>query len=144
MCAYFAALGGGVGLLVLVGAHAEVLDGLPGVPLAPEQDGVGASGRTDGELVQGDGLTTSLEDALLGGLGEAESSNGQLGDLDETDVIGDSADNNNGLGIAVGGARGLLQDAGQRNGRAVDLGEEKAVENGFVECGIRAPGKETI
>ena len=114
---------------MLVGAHAEVFDSLTGVALATEEDGVRASGRAESELVEGQSLAASLEDALLGRLGEAQGSNGQLGDLNETDVIGDSADNNNGLGIAVGGARGLLQDAGQRNGRAVDLGEEETVED---------------
>ena len=116
---------------MLVGAHAEVLDGLPGVPLAPEQDGVGTSGRTERELVEGDSLTTGLEDALLGGLGEAEGSDGQLGDLEETDVVGDGANNNDGLGVTVGSVGGLLEDAGEGNGRAVDLGEEKAVEDGL-------------
>ena len=122
---------------MLVGAHAEVLDGLPGVPLAPEQDSVGASGRTDGELVQGDGLTTSLEDALLGGLGEAESGNGQLGDLDQTNIVGNSSNDNDSLGVAVGGVRSLLEYAGEGNGRAVDLGEEKAVEDGLLQSRVK-------
>ena len=37
---YLAALGESVGLLVLVRTHAEVLNGLTGVPLPPQQDGV--------------------------------------------------------------------------------------------------------
>lgn len=117
---------------MLVGAHTEVLGGLPGVPLATEQDGVGTSGRTERELVEGDSLTTGLEDALLRGLGEAEGSDGQLGDLDETDVIGDGANNNDGLGLTVGGGSGLLEDAGERNRGAVGLGEEEAVEDGLM------------
>ena len=118
---------------MLVGAHAEVLDGLPGVPLAPEQDGVGTSGRTERELVEGDGLTAGLQDALLGRLGEAEGGNRQLGDLQQADVIGDSSDNNNSLRLAVGGVRGLLEDTGERDGRAVDLREEETVEDGLLK-----------
>ena len=118
---------------MLVGAHAEVLDGLPGVALAPEQDGVGASRRTERELVEGDGLTAGLEDALLGRLGEAEGRNGQLGDLDQANIVGDSANNNDGLRVAVGGASSLLEDAGERDRGAVDLREEEAVEDGLAE-----------
>lgn len=109
---------------MLVGAHAEVLDGLPSAALAPEQDGVRTSGRTERELVEGQGLTTSLEDALFGREGEAEGGNGQLGDLEQTNIIGDSADNDNGLGLAVGGVRSLLENAREGDGRAVGLGEE--------------------
>ena len=113
--------------------HAEVLDGLTSVPLATEQDGVGTSGRTERELVQGDGLTASLQDALLGGLGEAEGSNRELGDLKQTDIVGDGSNNNDGLGIALRGAGGLLEDAGERDRGAVDLGEEKTVEDRLDE-----------
>ena len=117
-----------------MGAHAEVLDGLPSVALAPEQDGVGTSGRTERELIEGQDLTASLEDALLGGLGEAESGDGQLRDLEQTDIIGDGANNDNGLAVAVGGARGLLEDAGDGDRRAVDLREEQTVEDRLIEC----------
>ena len=126
-----AALGDGVRLLVLVRAHAEVLDGLTSVPLAAKQDGVGTSGRTERELVKGDGLTAGLEDARLGRLGEAEGSDGQLGDLEEADIVGDGANNNDGLGVTVGGVSSLLEDAGERQRGAVDLGEEEAVEDGL-------------
>ena len=72
---YFAALGGGVGLLVLVGTHAKVLDSLTGVPLASQEDGVGTGRRTECELVQGQCLATGLDNAVLGSAGEAQCSN---------------------------------------------------------------------
>ena len=131
MCTYFAALGGGVGLLVLVGAHAEVLDGLPGVPLATEEDGVRTSRRAKGELVEGENLTAGLEDALLGGGGETEGGDRQLGDLKQTDVVGDGANGDNDLGVTVGRIRSLLDNAGKGNGGAVGLGEEETVEDGL-------------
>ena len=116
---------------MLVGAHAEVLDSLPGVPLAAEQDGVSTGGCAHGELVEGQDLASGLEDALLGRLGEAQGSNSQLGDLKQTDIIGDGADNDDGLSLAVDSAGSLLQDAGEGDRRAVDLGEEEAVEDGL-------------
>ena len=60
---------------MLVRAHAEVLDRLTGGPLATEEDGVRASRRTKRELVEGEDLATSLQDALLGSGGEAEGGN---------------------------------------------------------------------
>ena len=128
---YLAALGERVWLLVLVGAHAEVLDGLPCVPLAAEQDGVGAGRCPDRELVKGQDLASSLEDALLGGDREAEGGNGELGDLEQTDIVGDGADDDDDLGVTLGCVLGLLHDAGKGNGRAVDLGEEETVEDGL-------------
>ena len=118
---------------MLVGAHAEVFDSLTGVALATEEDGVRASGRAESELVEGQSLAASLEDALLGRLGEAQGGNNQLGDLKQTDIIGDGADDDDGLSLAVDSAGSLLQDAGEGDRRAVDLGEEQAVEDGLAE-----------
>ena len=105
--AYLPALRGGVGLLVLVGAHAEVLDGLARVALAAEEDGVRTSRSTHRELVEGQRLATSLQDALLGRRGEAQGSNRQLGDLKEADIVGDGSDDDDGLGLEVGRGGGL-------------------------------------
>ena len=114
---------------MLVGAHAEVLDGFARVALAAEEDGVRTSRSTHRELVEGQSLAASLQDALLGCRGEAQGSNGQLGNLEETDIIGDCADGDDDLGVAVRGSRSLLHNAGKRDGRAVRLGQEEAVED---------------
>ena len=114
---------------MLVGTHAEVLDGLTSVPLAAEQDGVRTSGGAKRKLVEGQDLTAGLQDALLGGLGETEGSDGELGHLQKADIIGHSADSDDDLGVTVGRIRSLLDNPGEGNGRAVDLGEEQAVED---------------
>jgi len=88
----FAALALDVGLLVGVGAHAEVLDGLTGVLGSTEEEGVGASGGAGGNLVDGEALTAGLLNAGASRGGEAESRNGELGGLEETVVVGDGAD----------------------------------------------------
>lgn len=80
-----------VGLLVLVGTHAEVLDGLTGVLGSTEEEGVGASGEAGSDLVDGEDLTTSLLDAGTGRRSEAESGDGELGELQETVVVSDGA-----------------------------------------------------
>ena len=114
---------------MLVGAHAEVLDGLTSVPLAAEQDGVRTSGGAERQLVEGQDLTASLQNALLGRLGEAEGGNSELGHLQKADIIGHSADSDDDLGVTVGCVRSLLDNPGEGNGRTVDLGEEQAVED---------------
>ena len=106
-----------------------MLDGLTGVPLAAEQDGVRTSGRTKGKLVEGEDLTTGLQDALLGGSGEPEGGDRELGNLKQTDVIRDGADGDNDLGVTVGRTLSLLDDAGKGDGGTVGLGEEKTVED---------------
>lgn len=112
-------------------AHAEVLDGLTAVPLPSQQDGVGTGRRTESELIKSDSLTTRLENALLGGTGEAKGGNGQLGDFQEANIVGNSSNDYDDLGVTFGGIRGLLDNAGERDGRAIDLGEEESVEDGL-------------
>ena len=116
-----------------MGAHAEVLDSLPRVPLATEQDGVRAGRCPDGEGVKSQGLATGLEYALLRRLGESECSDGQLGDFKKTNVIGDSSDNHDSLRLAVGSVGGLLEYTGEGDRGLVDLREEETVEDGLLK-----------
>ena len=106
--------------LVLVGAEAEVLESLTGVLGATDQQGVAAGGGTQSQLVESQGLATSSDDAAAGGSGESQSGDGHLGDLEKTVVIRDGADNDDGLALLVAD---LALDAGQGNGRSVDLDE---------------------
>lgn len=86
-----AALALDIRLLVGVGTEAEVLERLTRVLGSTEEEGVGSGWEAGGDLVDGQGLTTSSLDARAGGGGESESSNGQLGELEQTDVVGDGA-----------------------------------------------------
>jgi hypothetical protein len=81
-----------VWLLVGVGTEAEMLEGLTGVLGSTEEDGVGSSGEAGSDLIDGEALTTSLLDAGTSGGGEAESRNGELGDLKHAVVVGNGAD----------------------------------------------------
>jgi hypothetical protein len=87
-----AALACDVGLLVGVGTKAEVLDGLTGVLGSSEKEGVGSSREAGSDLVDGESLTTGLLDACASRGSEAESRDGELGKLSETDVVSDGAD----------------------------------------------------
>lgn len=67
--------------LVLVWSKAEVLDSLSGVLGSSEEKGVATSGGSQGQLIDGQSLTTSGKDAGTGGSSEAESCNTELGNL---------------------------------------------------------------
>jgi hypothetical protein len=117
-----------------VGTHAEVLDGLTAVLGTTEQQGVATSGGTQSELIEGKSLTTGSENAGTGGGGESQSSDAQLGDREETVVVGDGTDNNDGLtGLASLTSLGLAYNARQGDGRSVGTGHKKAAENDLVE-----------
>lgn len=75
-----------------VGTEAEMLEGLTGVLGSTEEEGVGSSGEAGSDLVDGEALTTGLLDAGAGRGGEAESRNGELGDLEHAVVVSDGAD----------------------------------------------------
>ena len=61
-----------------VWAKTKVLDSFTGVLGSTEEKRVGASWGPQGDLVNGERLTTSLLDAGAGSRGEAESGDGQL------------------------------------------------------------------
>jgi hypothetical protein len=81
-------------LLVLVRAHAKVFNSFSGVPLPAEKHGVRTSRRTKGELVKSKRFATRLQDTLLSALCKPESSDGELGNLKQADVICDCANLN--------------------------------------------------
>jgi hypothetical protein len=116
---------------VLVGTEAEVLDGLTGVLGTTEDQGVASGGSTESKLIQGDGLTTSGEEASTSGGGESQGSDGHLGALEQAVVIGDGADDDDSSLLAL--LVNVGNNSGQRDGRSVDLGRKQTSENDLVE-----------
>lgn len=122
-----------------VGTEAEVLDGLTGVLGATEEEGVGTGRGAHGQLIDGQGLTTSGDNAGAGSVGVAEGSDRELGELKETVVVSDGADQDNGLalvslaGVLVGSSG---NDLGERHGRAVDLAHVQTAEDSGVELAV--------
>ena len=74
-----------------------MLDSLSGVLGSTEEDGVGSGGGLEGELIKGEDLSSGLQDTGVGSAGDAEGSNGDLGDIKKTNIIGDGSDNNGDL-----------------------------------------------
>lgn len=116
-------------------AHAEVSNSLSGVSGASDNQSVLALGSSQGQLVQSDSLTTSLQDGGLGAGSELQGGNSGLGELQQSVVVGDSANNDNGL---VGSTL-LAQGAGNsvnRNGGLVDLRQEQRSKDHLVKGSI--------
>lgn len=70
------------------------------------------------ELVKSKALSTSFNDSGSCGLGEFESSNGQLGHFKESDVVSHGA-NNDGDSVLL--LTEVLNEAGKRDGGSVHL-----------------------
>lgn len=119
---------------MLVGTHAEVADSLTGVLGTAQQQGVGTSGLLECQLVEGLDGTAGSEDASTGGGGETQSGDVHLGDLEQTDVIGDGADNDDGLLLVAVLEVGL--DAREGDGRAVDAGHKETAQDNLVEGSV--------
>jgi hypothetical protein len=111
--------------------HAKVLHGLTTIPHTAEEDSVGASWCTHGELIEGESLTTSVEDALLGSTGEPQGGDREFWDFESSDVIGNSANDDDDFRVTLWGFFGVLDDFRERDRGLVDFGEEKAVEDGL-------------
>lgn len=117
--------------LVLVWSHAEVLDGLSGVLWSSQKQGVAASWGSQGQLIQGQDLTSSSDDAGASSGGESESSDAELRNGQETVVIGDGANNNDGLVVGLVGD--VRSDPGNGDWRSVDARHKKSAEDNLVE-----------
>jgi len=87
-----ASLAGNIWLLVRVGSESKMLDRLTGVLGATKEKGVGSSGRPQGKLIDGESLAAGLDDAGTRSRSEAESSDGELGEFQETVVVSNGAD----------------------------------------------------
>lgn len=129
--------------------HAEVLDSLPRVLWAAEENRVAALRGAESELVESQALAAGGLDSLAGRAGEAESSDAELGQVQKTVVIGDGANDDACLGsLRASGdtttVLGQVHEARNRDRRTVDLGHEQSAEHSLVEARVRAAGKEAI
>ena len=109
----------------------EVLNSLTGVLWTSKKEGVASGWGTESELVEGKNLTTGSNDAGTGGSGEAEGSNAELWNGQETVVVSDGTNDDNSL--VVGLLRNVGNDSGNGDRWAVDAGHKKATENDLVE-----------
>ena len=123
-------------------SSAKVLGGSASSLAATEEHRVGAGRGAQSELVEGQGLAASLEDAGAGAGRKVQRSDAELGNVQQARIIGDSADHDaDGALLLVGEVDGKL---GGRDGRAVDAAHAQTVEHELVELGVRAASKEAV
>jgi len=106
-----------------------------------EQHGVGSGGCPQGQLVEGDALSSGGNDALAGVLGEGEGAHGHLGAFEHADIISDLSNNNGGLSLLLGHVLGKTVQA---HWGGVDLGHVKALGDGGAELGVSSAGEELV
>ena len=137
-------------LLVLVGAHAEVLDGFPSVLGSTEQQGVGTGRAPQGELVKSDALASGGLDAGTGSGCEAERRDGHLGGSFHTIIVGNGTDNHDDpvgifgvlrVDLFVGGE---ARDLGQRHRGTVQLRHEEPAKDDLVEAAVGTTDEEAV
>jgi len=116
---------------MLMGSKAEVLDSLSGILGSSEEEGVASSGGSQCQLIQSQSFSTCSKDARTSGCSESEGSNAELGNSQETVVIGDCANNDNSLVVGLLG--GVANNSGNRDWRSVDAGHEESAQNDLVE-----------
>jgi hypothetical protein len=137
-----------------------VLDGLPNVPLTPEENSVGTGRSSESKSVEGDSLTTSGSDSCSGSVGESESGNGKLGDFGQSLVVENGTDSDDGLVTGRVGVLGLLDNSGEGDGGSVDLNvsdslrretwirahlaHKESPEDDSVESGLGPSGEESV
>lgn len=108
---------------MLVGAHSEVLNGLSGVLRSSDKKSVGSSRRPQRKLVKGKSFTSCSLDLGTSSGCESQGGDGELRNLEETVIVGDGTDNNDGLVVVVGSmrVRAVLDDARNGDRGPVDL-----------------------
>lgn len=120
---------------MLVGSKAKVLESLSGVLWSSKEKGVASSRSSESQLVEGQDFTAGSDDASASSSSEAESSDAELRDGQETVVIGDGADDDNGLVVRLlgdvrsdsrDGHRGSV-DTGHKSRRRTTLLKEESV-----------------
>jgi hypothetical protein len=117
--------------LVFVRSKPKVLDSFSGVLGPPEEECITSSRSSQGQLIQSQSLSTCGEDTSTSGCSKSEGSNAELGNNEEAVVIGDCANNDNGLVVRLLG--GVRDNSGDGNRRPVDAGHEKPAKNNLIE-----------
>lgn len=113
----------------------EVSDSLSRVSWTSDEDGVLTLWSSQGQLVQGNSLTTSLDDSSLSTGSESQSGDSGLWGLQQSDVISDGTDNNDGLLSSTL----LLQDivnSRDRDWWSVNLRQEQRSQDDLVKWSV--------
>lgn len=125
-----------------MGTEAKVFDCLTGVLGPSKKKSIGSSWSSKSQLIQSKCLTTSSNDACASSGSEAEGCNTELGNGQESVIIGHGANNDDSLIVGlIGDVRG---NSGDRNWGSVDAGHEQAAKNDLIEGRVCSAGQEAV
>lgn len=137
---------------LLAGVETEVSVSFSVSGASEEEDSL-AVGSQLGELVEGVGGSLGLVDSVFGSLGEFEGADSEsFGDVDESGVVGDVADDGDDSVVELGFA---LRDLGVVGGEVLDNpgdGDREAGQTGlvksfvddFIELSVGSAGHEGV
>jgi hypothetical protein len=120
---------------------AEVTDSLTGVLWSTEEHTVGTSWATQSELIEGDDLTASLQDASASGLSDTKSTQSKLWDLVQTGIVGDGTNNDSDLTVL---SVHVTSKTRYRQRSTVGTGLEETLEDDLVEFRVGTASKEAV
>lgn len=113
-----------------MGSEAEMLNSLSGVLWSSEEKGVASGWGSEGQLIDGQSFTAGSKDASTGSGSETESRNTELGNLQQSVVIGDGTNNDDGSLLLLASVCNESRDG---NWWSVDAGHEQSAEDDLVE-----------
>ncbi len=126
----------------------KMLDRLARILRSSQQQRITPRRRPECQLIKRQTLASSLLDASARGGGEVESGDCEFWNCEQTGVVGNSADDNEGalggLHFFGGAAAGEHGEAGEGEGGTVDAGHEEAAEDYFVEVGVGTTYREGL
>lgn len=107
-----------------------MLDSLSGVLWSSKEKSVASGWGSEGQLIDGQGLTTGSKDASTGSGSEAESRNTELGNLQQSVVIGDGTNNDDGSLLLLAS---VCDESRDRDWWSVDAGHKQSAKDDLVE-----------
>lgn len=121
-----------------------MLDGLASCSLSLHQNRVVTSWRSQSQLIECDDLSTSLSDALACTFSDAKSTDAQLGNLHQAQIIGDGTDNNRDIVLSGFASLQQARHALQRDDWAMDAAHKQTLQDDLVELLMRSSIQETV
>lgn len=125
---------------VLAVETTEVLGGFTSMTLSLDQNGLGTSGSLEGQLVESNNVTASLNNARAGSISNVEGAHVHgARESEQTFVISDGTNND---GDVVG--LSVLLDLGEGHSRSVHARHHQAAQYNSVEARISSTSQELV
>ena len=98
------------------------------------------SGGEENKLVKSEALATCFHDSGSGGLGEPECGHGQLGDVEETDIVSDGSNDDSDSVLLLAE---VLHESGDRDRGSVHSRGHESSHDGLSEDGVGSSREES-